>query len=285
MSQYLLIRRLQVRGANAISSPLTFGFPAITAFMGFGHALQRHFNGDQQQGNFQVLGVGIVSHQFEMLDHRAGYSRTLQLTANPLNEKGERASFIEEGRCHMTVSLVLEVQGLLGGRRDADRLSEIMFAKMKLAGGDLLVPPEIDFISDDRKSIRSLMPGYALMDRRSWVCDAMQSGDDPLAVLHRHLQIEHRSQVADDGSVSWTSQRHRLGWVVPIATGFHAVSPLASAAQTRDTTTPHRFVESVITLGEFVMATRIESLPDLIWRYRHDGDLYVCVQNSDSPTP
>ncbi|KAA1260531.1 CRISPR-associated protein Csy2 [Rubripirellula obstinata] len=284
MSQYLVIRRLQVRGANALSSPLTFGFPAVTAFLGFGHALQRHFNGGGPSGDFQIDGVGIVSHQFEMLDHQAGYSRTLQLTANPLNEKGQRSSFIEEGRCHMTVSLVLEVRGLTRGQRDADRLGDILFARMKLAGGDLLVKPKLEFISDDRRSIRSLMPGYALMDRRDWMIEAVQGGDDAMMALHRHLRVQHRSTIAEDGKVSWSSQRHRLGWVVPIATGFHAINPVGPAAQARDASTPHRFAESIVTLGEFVMATRIQRLSELIWRYHHDGDIYACVQNSSSPS-
>ncbi len=282
MSQYLVIRRLQVRGANALSSSMTFGFPAVTAFLGFGHALQRHFNDGKRDANFQVTGVGIVSHQFEMLDHQDGFSRTLQLTANPLNEKGERASFIEEGRCHLTVSLVLEVQGLANGQRDLDRLREIIFAKMKLAGGDLMIPPCVEFVADDRKAVRSLMPGYVLMDRRSWMREAMETGDDALQALHRHLQVQHRSTQDEQGNVTWSTSRHRLGWIVPIASGFHAVSPLGQAAQSRDGSTPHRFAESVITLGEFVMATRIENMSSLIWRYQHQDDLYVCIQNSDS---
>ncbi len=279
MSQYVVLSRLQVRGANALSSPLTFGFPAVTAFMGFGHALQRHFNGDDSHGGFRVNGVGIVSHQFEMLDHQVGYSRTLQLTANPLNEDGKRPSFVEEGRCHMTVSLVLEVQGIGGGPRDLERIRDIVFTRLKLAGGDLLVPPVVDWLADDRKSIRRLMPGYVLMDRHEWMTETMNDGDDALQALHRHLQIQHRSVTDDDGGITWTAQRHRLGWIVPIASGFHAISPVGVATQARDTTTPHRFAESIVTLGEFVLPTRIESLSDLIWRYQVDGDLYACVQN------
>ena len=285
MSQYVLIRRLQVRGANSISSPLTYGIPAVTAFMGFGHALQRHFNAGNGDSTFRVVGVGIVNHHFEMLDQQDGYFRTLQLTANPLNEKGERSSFIEEGRCHMTVSLVLEVSGFSGAQMDLERLSRLTVSKMKLAGGDLLIPPQVENIEDDRKSIRRLMPGYALVERRDFMIERMQQGDDALQALHRHVQIQHRSDVDDNGNVTWTAKRHRPGWIVPIATGFHAISPAAGALRTRDPSTPHRFAESVVTLGEFVLASRIKSLADVIWRYQVAGDLYVCVQKSLSPNP
>ena len=37
----LILPRLQIQNANAISGPLTWGFPAPTAFTGFVHALER----------------------------------------------------------------------------------------------------------------------------------------------------------------------------------------------------------------------------------------------------
>lgn len=285
MSQYLLIRQLRVQGANAISSPLTYGFPAVTAFLGFGHALQRHVNQSDPDRAFKVTGVGIISHRFEMLDHVDGYTRTLQLTGNPLNERGERSSFIEEGRCHLTVSLVLEVSGSIADR-DIERMVDLIFTRMKIAGGDLLEPPTIEFIADDRASIRRMMPGYALVERRDLMTEAMLSGDDALQSLHRYLKVQHRSTVDESGNISWATRRHSPGWIVPIATGFHALSSAGTATQSRDANTPHRFAESLVTLGEFLLATRIDSIADLIWRYQHTGDLYACVQSSDvSSTP
>ena len=38
---YLLLERIEIQGANAISSPLTYGFPALTGFLGAIHALAR----------------------------------------------------------------------------------------------------------------------------------------------------------------------------------------------------------------------------------------------------
>ena len=40
MSNLIIIRNVQVEYANA-QAGLTWGFPAITAFMGFAHALSR----------------------------------------------------------------------------------------------------------------------------------------------------------------------------------------------------------------------------------------------------
>jgi CRISPR-associated protein Csy2 len=41
MSSLILLRRVRVENANAIAG-LTYGFPAITHFLGFSHALSRH---------------------------------------------------------------------------------------------------------------------------------------------------------------------------------------------------------------------------------------------------
>jgi len=45
---------------------------------------------------------------------------------------------------------------------------------------------------------------------------------------------------------------------------------------------PHRFAESVVTLGEFVRPYRIKNIDDMLWHYHADlkNNLYLCKQNS-----
>lgn len=288
MSQYLLLKRLRVQNANALSSPFTFGFPAVTAFMGFAHALQRHFNPDNDPDELLINGVGIVSHQFDMQDHQEGFNRTLKLTANPLDKDGNRPSFVEEGRCHFTVSLLLEVENLPVGEYEQKQLfkqiQQQVAGRMKLAGGDILDFKLLDKpLQDEPANRRHLMPGYALMERRTLMQEAMQNGQDALDALHGFLQIRHECEQDEDGHVSWSSRRAKSGWLVPIATGFHAISELTdNVLQARDSETPHRFAESLVTLGEFVMPHRLERLSDTIWRYRPSGDFYACVQTPNA---
>ncbi|HNL81302.1 MAG TPA: type I-F CRISPR-associated protein Csy2, partial [Agitococcus sp.] len=47
MRRFLLIPHIKIHNANAMSSPYTIGFPAMTAWLGAVHALQRYV---QQQG-------------------------------------------------------------------------------------------------------------------------------------------------------------------------------------------------------------------------------------------
>jgi CRISPR-associated protein Csy2 len=282
MSQFIILRKIQVQNANAISSPITYGLPAVTAFLGFAHALQRHFNTCFEAPSMEMLGVGIVSHRFELLDSLQGYNRFLRLTSNPLNEKGERPPFNEEGRCHMTVSLVLEVNGLNRGESDTELIQEIVSTRMKLAGGDIIGLQEVKRVASDQPFATSLMPGYALIERRSLMKQAMDEGSDALTALHRYLAVQNRSMVDEAGKITWNRRREKSGWIVPIATGFHAISPIQSPQNARDSSTPHRFAESVVTLGEFVLVSRFQSLAELLWRYDHKEDLYLCSQEVTS---
>lgn len=283
MSHYLLIKRLRVQNANALSSAFTFGFPAVTAFMGFAHKLQRALNPEHEAEGFQCLGVGIASHSFSMQDHQEGYNRSLKLTANPLDKDGNRPSFVEEGRCHLTVSLLLEVENLPSGRQRHDfpaKVENLILGSFKLAGGDILGVKSIVILEDEQQALRSLMPSYVLMERRDLMLEAMQAGQDALDALHGALQLNHSSTELDHGKGQWQVSRAHKGWIVPIATGFHALTAAALADNQRDSETPHRFAESVVTLGEFKMPIRCDSVNDIIWRYQHDHDLYLCTQQA-----
>ncbi|MGZ8183775.1 MAG: type I-F CRISPR-associated protein Csy2, partial [Methylobacter sp.] len=93
----------------------------------------------------------------------------------------------------------------------------------------------------------------------------------------------HSAVLADEtGQTEWTAKRKTAGWIVPIATGFHGIGALGKAENQRDPDTPHRFAESLVTLGEFVMPYRIKRLNDLLWHSRYDAEnnLYLIEQNN-----
>ena len=148
---------------------------------------------------------------------------------------------------------------------------------LKLAGGDILscAPFEIKTVSDEksfRQLTRRVMPGYVLIERRELMTAAMQEGQDAIDALLDYLSIQHRKDISADENIAWTVKRKTAGWIVPIATGFHGLSALGRAENQRDPDTPHRFAESLVTLGEFVMPYRLKRLEDLLWRSRFDAD-------------
>ena len=69
MRRFLLIPHIKIHNANAMSSPYTIGFPALTAWLGAVHALQRHI---QQQGlaDVTLTSVAVSCHQFDLQTYK-----------------------------------------------------------------------------------------------------------------------------------------------------------------------------------------------------------------------
>lgn len=286
--RFLLIPHIKIHNANAMSSPYTIGFPAMTGWLGAVHALQRHV---QQQGlaETKFTSIAVSCHQFDLQTYKGqgDFVNSIIGTANPLDNTGNRPAFIEEARCHLEVSLLIEYQGV-----DSDDLENLIASInkqllcMKFASGDVLSVKGTENIvvdEDDEQEIRrvlaKLMLGHVLIERRDLMINAMQNEKkDALDALLDHLKIMHRSTQDEDGKAIWTSSRKTAGWLVPIATGFQGISDLGVAKHQRDNSTPHRFAESVVTLGEFVMPYRIKDLDNMLWQYHVDTqkNLYLC---------
>jgi len=289
MKNILLIPRISILNANALSSPYTIGFPAMTAWLGATHALERSLRDKESYENVRLKSMAVVCHKMDLQTHRGegDYVHSIIGTGNPLDKTGKRSSFIEEARCHLTVSLIMEYEGL--GFNDRDEFVEAvghLFRRMKLAGGDILdFKPaehlEVDDEASRRSLLRRLMPGHCLVERRDLMLQGMAEGQDAMDALLDYLKVTHSSAVDDQGKVTWTSSRKSKGWIVPIATGFHGISALGQAQNQRDPDTPHRFAESVVTLGEFIMPYRITDLDHMLWHYHADEEhnLYLCQQN------
>lgn len=297
----LILPHIKAHNANALSSPYTIGFPAMTAWLGMAHALQRRLNAKGINISFEA--VGVVSHQFDLQTYRGenDFVSSIIGTGNPLEKTGKRSAFIEEARCHLDASLLIEYTGI--DKEEEAHSKELLIhslnTNIKIAGGDIQNFHKPEFlrieegsIEDIAKLTRKLMPGYALIERRDLMVGAMQQSTaakkiDAIDAILDYLAVHHHSEKDDEGSVTWHSHRRHLagepaGWIVPIATGFQGLSELGEAKNQRDPATPHRFAESIVTLGEFRMPYRFDLIEDLLWRYHFDeiNNLYLCQQES-----
>ena len=291
MRQFLLIPHLKLHNANAMSSPYTIGFPAMTAWLGAVHALQRKL---QSKGcEVSLTKVGVSCHEFNLQTYtgQGDFVHSIIGTANPLDKDGSRPAFIEEARCHLEVSLLIECQNI-----DPDEKEQFLedvqqlICSMKFASGDVLAVKKCQILQFDEDAdqdrelkpiLNKLMLGHVLVERRDLVIESMKQGKDALDAVLDCLKVTHSSSVDENGKVIWTSKRNAQGWLVPIAVGFQGISELGIAKNQRDADTPHRFAEAVLTLGEFIMPYRIESIDQLLWQYHVDleNNLYLC-QNS-----
>ena len=293
IKRLLLLPHIKVHNANALSSPFTIGFPAMTAWLGAVHALQRKLN----VNGFSYIkfnGTAVICHQCDLQTHKGigDFVHSIIGTGNPLDKTGSRGAFIEEARCHLDVSLVIEYTGIEKNDEQSmqEKISHLLHCSMKMAGGDILnfkVPQFFKVANgnehDTRSLTRKLMPGYALIERRDLMIDAMSAGQDAIDALLDNLVIHHhckKEQQDNDQTITWKSNRKNKGWIVPIATGFHGLTDLGAAKNQRDPEAEHRFAESVVTLGEFKMPHNIKSIDEILWRYKAetDNNLYLCTQ-------
>ncbi len=302
----VLLPHLKVQNANAISGPLTWGFPSPTAFAGFAHALERKFAAELAEG---FAGVGIICHHFEPQVFQPPGRRTqvFRLTRNPVGKDGGTLALVEEGRAHMEVSLLIAVRDYKSegdGKDLAERLHHAAQG-MRLAGGSLLHqegkryqaqwwPLAGDVEGDTRifrRLRRRLLPGFALVLRDDLLVGHLaemratqpeSNALDALLDLSR-LNIEPVVSQADEADVpvKWEIRR-KPGWLVPLPIGYAGISPLYAPGEVenaRDAATPFRFVESLYSLGEWVSPHRLNDLSQLLWTQETDAanGIYRCI--------
>ena len=291
MAMYLLLSRIQVHNANAMSSPYTVGFPAMTAWLGAAHALERKLRAEGLP-DVRFSGVAVASHACDVQLYKGpnDYRYSVIGTANPLKKSSktgeyERPPFIEEARCHLCVSLLLRTEGIDGrNSAQAEEAAASLLWRMKLAGGDIekigkveTIPVNEETDEDERRLLRRLMPSYVLIERRDLMKGDAAGDGDALERLMNLLAVEFEPQ--DDGDkLKWQGSRRTGGWIVPIAVGFKAISEAVAANHQRAPGYEHHFAEPIVTLGEFRMPYHFRSIEEILWEYHTDltQGLYLC---------
>ncbi|WP_440225102.1 type I-F CRISPR-associated protein Csy2 [Dokdonella sp. MW10] len=311
----LVLPRLRVQNANAISSPLTHGFPSMSAFLGLMWALERK----AVAAGIDCISfnaIGAVSHGWQEQTTEGGFVKAFRLTRNPVDKDGSTAAIVEEGRIHLDVSLVLALSAddWSAERREADvaAIAELV-AGMRVAGGTVMPsdhvvqrrrkPWLVDLTGDSevrrnkfRDACVRLLPGSALVSRDDLLdqrLDVLKLGNASATRLDAWLslsRIEWRyDEGANKGQGAWQSDRSKGdGWIVPIPVGYGALSPLqapGSVPNARDASTPFRFVESLYSMGEWIGLHRLRSPSQLLWYAdsRPDDGLYRCRNDYTPP--
>lgn len=311
----LVFPHLQVQNANAISSPLTHGFPSMTAFLGLMWALQR--KGHAAGLDVQFKAVGVVCHQHRELATEGGFVNSFHLTRNPVGKDGGSAAIVEEGRIHLQLSLLLAAQSTRweqqADAREAD-LSTLanLLAGMRIAGGSVIPPAQpwrrryqpwtLDLTGTDAdrqslfaKARMRLLPGFTLVGRDDLMTQRVQQqveagkSANPLDAWLSLARINWH-WMADDttGKGQWRNDRSGNGWVVPIPVGYGALGKLhaaGSVTNTRDDDTPFRFVESLYSVGQWISPHRLQTTESLLWYAdsQPEAGLYRCRNDYTQP--
>ena len=298
----LVLPRLYVQNANAISSPMTWGFPAMSAFAGLMHVIERRLADREIELFFD--SVGVICHRHEPQATSEGFVRAFHLTRNPLDKDGTTAAIVEEGRIHLEITLVFAVRGDACGGAEPERtrlaaqVADLVMS-LRVAGGTVhpsntrdrrgfphpalisLAESSEDRSEQFRQLRRRWLPGFALVSRDDllharWGEIRKQKPDasllDAWLDLSRlnmecHTTEAEHDNVESPGRPIWEARRPP-GWIVPIPVGYGALGPLyepGGVAAARDTATPFRFVESLYSIGQWVSPHRLNGPSELLW--------------------
>lgn len=260
----LILPHLRIQNANAISSPLTHGFPSITAFIGLTWALERKLAAEGVGLSFVATGVISHHHQEQVNED---YVNTFRLTRNPVNENGATAAIVEEGRMHLDITLILALvwnpddthgnvlrHGMEEARQAlANRIADLV-STGRIAGGSVLpsqpapgrrIRPQLLVLPENaeertrqfRRLRRQWIPGFALVGRDDLLqqrTHQLQSRNISATALDAWLDLSRfnwRAKSLPDGGippngkVEWHYDRPEgSGWIVPIPVGYGALS-------------------------------------------------------------
>lgn len=290
MSNVIILPWLVVENANAVAG-LTWGFPSITHFLGYMHALSRKL---QASHGLSLDGCGVICHRHQVHAYSSGRDYQFALTRNPLTREGKTASFNEEGRMHLTVSLVMECHGEIPngdiGMRELATHLQTLCQTHKLAGGSITGLRKVQVCSSHKlkSKLFGLMPGFVLRDRSTWLDEHYQAlkQEQPDAEMmdawldFAALKMAAKSDEYPEGSTPWSYQRKpKSGYLVPLMTGWQRISTLyepGSVTCARDEQTPFCFAEAIYGVGEWCGVLRIKEPDELFWRYHTTDTGYYC---------
>ena len=215
---------------------------------------------------------------------------------------------------HMTISLIMHSSDPLGEVPE-EQLQECVnnfVFRQKIAGGAVIEMKTARVVhanahADSCRVLRRLLPGFALVDRSSLLTEhfqRLQESDPAATMLNAWLdfaaltygaranpasdedtisdkkQASSASEYAGVSVVEWEYiPKPAGGYLVPIMTGYRAVSALyapGKVAKSRDPSCPFRFVEPCYGVGQWLSPHRVSDLNDIIWQYEQQGPWYLC---------
>jgi CRISPR-associated protein Csy2 len=326
MSQYLVLSHIDIQNANSIAG-LTWGFPAVTQFLGFTHALNRKIS-SAYLGAYDTdfTGCAVISHTFQNKVYQPKQYADfefLQSKNPPVLAKHKSASppIIEEGKMNLTMSLVIELdKSLVLSTAEIQQFEQYVLTlcyRMRIAGGTILSIKQAKLLTAStqeqhvnllRKVKRLTLPGFALLDRNTYLQEHYQAllvkhdkennGQDKPQVLDAWLDFsalksrataklnQDQTEPDENTPANWEYLAKPFsGYLVPLTTGYKAISELYEAGavlNTRDETTPSRFVEAIHSIGEWKGMHSTKAITDIIWRYQQDDQWYLCKQHDNS---
>lgn len=191
----IVIKNIVVTNANAVAG-LTWGFPSVTAFLGFINNLNLKLDPKKLNENavikhefshIMLNGCAIVSHKHHVhsyrpyTDDKKQYLDDVHFTQKRgnsymlfQNKRKDTPPIVEEAKMNMTISLVIPYKGSL---TEEDKFTNWLLKtcyNQNLAGGSIQGIEKISLFNVTNKLglitlKRELMPGFVLLDKTEYL--------------------------------------------------------------------------------------------------------------------
>ena len=280
---YLLLPRLRIRAANALASNLAISPAQILACVLFGHNLGL-------KTGCKPLRLAILHHDAQLLGeygsvgfydfHPQQRRGATFIDGNDYSSKNRHAlSMQPTASCHLTLSLLIEMQGSINKRR-----IERFLHTARIAGGNIDGHGEIE-AADDLDDL-SMPKGYWLIERS----DLLQSEGSPVdalvaAIGRRSAKAETSTALTDD-----IPPPQPESWLAASVLGYAMTTPFevrAGVRQTDQGQTPlHAFCEPLLGLVQYVSTRDYGQRPVPWWEHGWlRDDVFVVRQNQTAQPP
>ncbi len=277
MSQYLILSQVKIQNANSIAG-FTWGFPAITHFLGFTHALNRKISANYG-GHYdtELDGCAVVVHQHQNKVYQPKQYADFEFlqSKNPpvlAKHKSSSPPIIEEGKLNLTVSLIIALAGplVLTGEEivQFERQITDLSYRMRIAGGAVLSIARAKLLSANteaqqltmlQKIKRLTMPGFILKDRSEYLAQHYQTlveqseklGNQTPRLLDAWLDFSAMKfkaepkldpeQIDPDEKTAadwYYIPKPNTGYLVPLMTGYKAISEVYPPGHVENTRDP-----------------------------------------------
>lgn len=250
---YLSIEDIEITNANAHNG-IMIGLPAITAFMGAVHSMQRKLN--KYDCRFDGVAIGIKEYEMREVSKGRMHYLNISLPSETTEKYGKKidARIFPQAYIDLKVHLIIKVDCNISGKEKTfiDAVKNILHT-MRIAGGNI-GKFKVRWMDNED----SIPYGYYIKDCTREMME--YEGSNVLEKMIHALEDMEREYVV-------------------IANGFRALTEPNFIEGQRDPNTHHVFAEQVYTCGKYVLSKDIGSINEYFFKYKHDGVSYICTQN------